>query len=162
MSATAKLVLGAVALALVGIATIAAGLVVNRVPLTAAPGLLPRLKIYLGSNVAETGRGSALPELAARYVPGEPREHLDAVAGDMEDLGWRSIRVDPAAGEVRAEVVSALWRFTDDVQVRLVSAGDGRTEVRIRSASRVGRGDLGANLRHVLDLAHALGARPAQ
>jgi uncharacterized protein (DUF1499 family) len=76
-----------------------------------------------------------------------------AVLAGMEQLGWREIRTDD--GEVRAVVVSALFRFRDDVRVRF-EAGESGTRLHVRSASRVGKGDLAANARHVLDLITAV------
>ena len=45
--------------------------------------------------------------------------------------------------------------FTDDLTVTLIAEG-GDTRVDVRSASRVGRSDLGENRRHVYQLLHAL------
>ncbi len=43
---------------------------------------------------------------------------------------------------LRVEFTSALWRYVDDVEFHLP---DGTHEIRMRSASRVGYSDLGAN-----------------
>lgn len=52
---------------------------------------------------------------------------------------------------------TAWMRFTDDLELRLEP--DGRT-VHIRSASRVGRSDLGVNRRRVETLRHLLNTAP--
>ena len=67
----------------------------------------------------------------------------------MRDLGWRDIRVDHA--EIRAEVVSPLFRFRDDLTARIEGTNAG-TLIHARSASRTGKGDLAANARHIGDL----------
>jgi uncharacterized protein (DUF1499 family) len=76
-----------------------------------------------------------------------------AVLAGMEQLGWREIQVDD--DELRAVVVSALFRFRDDIRVRLEATEEG-TRLHVRSASRVGKGDLAANARHVIDLISAV------
>ncbi|KAL4434132.1 hypothetical protein ABPG75_000573 [Micractinium tetrahymenae] len=53
---------------------------------------------------------------------------------------------DAAAGVLELLDVTALMRFKDDVSVRVRQApGGGSVLVDVRSASRVGKGDLGAN-----------------
>ena len=154
------LVLTAGVLAAVGVGLIAAGLYANRVPLTRPPGIVARLALYLGHNVATTGAGQRLPELRPLLLRAESADLLHELAGTCRRLGWQAVAVDGGARTVRAEVVSALFRFVDDVTISLhdVSAPD-LVEARVRSASRVGRGDLGANARHVMQLRSALEAR---
>jgi uncharacterized protein (DUF1499 family) len=70
-----------------------------------------------------------------------------AVAGEMED--WKVTRVDEARTTLQAVATSALFHFKDDVVIRVRPAGDG-SRVDIRSRSRVGRGDMGANAARIL------------
>lgn len=147
-----------VVLALVALALVlpAGAIALNRVPLTPPPGIAARLAIYLGSNVARTGPDAQREELRPILLAGERAALLHAIAAVCRELGWRNVRVDDAAASVHAEAVTRWLRFTDDVQARLLPAADGMLEARVRSASRVGRGDLGANTRHVMDLRAAL------
>jgi uncharacterized protein (DUF1499 family) len=109
--------------------------------------------------VAETAPDAVLEELRPLWLQGDPEVLVAGVADTMQDLGWREVSADQAGGRISAQVVSDLFRFTDDVTVYLHAAGTGLSEARVRSASRVGRGDLGANARHVMDLRAALSAR---
>ena len=145
-----------VVLVLVALAILlpAGALALNRVPLTQPPGIAARLALYLGSNVAQTGPDAQRAELRPILLAGERAALLQAIAAACRGLGWRNVRVDDTS--VRAEVVTPWLRFTDDVQARLLPAPDGLLEARVRSASRVGRGDLGANARHVMELRAAL------
>ncbi|MBI2080324.1 MAG: DUF1499 domain-containing protein [candidate division NC10 bacterium] len=61
---------------------------------------------------------------------------------------WTVVKADPATGLIEAEARTRLWRFVDDVTIR-VAAKAGRTTVSVISASRVGRGDLGQNARNI-------------
>lgn len=154
-----KVAIAVAVLVAAALALVAGGIAANRPPLSRPPGALERIKRYLTANVAETGQDARLEELGPVWLEGTPQALLAAVEEAMREQGWEAVRSDADAATVRGEVVSALFRFTDDVQVRLVASGDGRSEARIRSASRVGRGDLGANARHVMDLVAALHRR---
>lgn len=61
-----------------------------------------------------------------------------------KSLGWEIVSVDPDLGVVEATETTALWGFKDDVVVR-VRSENGQTEVDLRSVSRFGGSDLGAN-----------------
>jgi len=63
--------------------------------------------------------------------------------------------VDDRPGYLRAEATSLLFRFVDDLELAL--AEDGR-RLDVRSASRVGYSDLGANRKRVEALRAALRA----
>jgi len=125
---------------------LAGGLLLNRPPLLAPPGPVERLKTYLTTNVAETQEGHVFPELRSPLFATEAKATQDAVVAAMRSLGWREVQV--IDGEVRAVAVSALFRFRDDVTVRL-EATEGGTLLHARSASRIGEGDLAANAKHL-------------
>ena len=57
---------------------------------------------------------------------------------------------------VRATRTTRLFRFVDDVLL-LLEPAHGGTRVSARSASRVGRGDLGQNRRNLAELWRVLG-----
>ncbi len=71
-------------------------------------------------------------------------------------LGWRV--VDSAApvgrtatGRIDAVARSLLYRFPDDITIR-IRPGVGETRIDVRSASRfMGKHDFGANARHIRD-----------
>lgn len=60
------------------------------------------------------------------------------------DLGWDIYREDLNTGYLEAVSTTALMGFKDDVAIRITSNESG-TMVDLRSVSRVGRSDLGAN-----------------
>ena len=66
---------------------------------------------------------------------------------------------EPEAGRIEASVVSLWFGFVDDVVIRVADTPQG-TRVDLRSKSRVGLGDLGANAKRVqsflADLDHEL------
>lgn len=67
-----------------------------------------------------------------------------------EDRGWEIASVDPAAGHLEATATVSLFRFKDDVVIRARSAENGAASIiDMRSVSRVGVHDLGANAKRV-------------
>jgi len=134
---------------------LAAGMIKNRLPWTEPPGPSERLTTYLNTHVAQTVEGSSFPELRPRHYEHVPPPQLFAtVQGMIGKLpGWRVIEQDAAHASLHALVTTPLWRFQDDVHIRVEPepAGNGSVLL-IRSESRVGKGDLGTNTRHVLDL----------
>lgn len=128
---------------------LAGGLLLNRPPLWSPPGPLERLKTYLTTNVAENRPGHPFAELRTPLVRADVERTRAAVLTAMRGLGWKEIREEP--GEIRAVAVSPLLRFRDDLTVRLEGT-DGGTLLYARSSSRVGKGDLAANARHLRDL----------
>jgi hypothetical protein len=75
----------------------------------------------------------------------EPKEAFAlAEARARAQPGWSVGRVEPAKGLFTAVAVTSLLRFRDDITVRIrPSVGGSRVDV--RSRSRLGRDDLGAN-----------------
>ncbi len=138
-------------LALLPILLVAGGIAGNRPPLLDPPGVWVRLKTYLTTHLAETDAASPYPELRPRHYPVSARDLYAALRAALADLGWQITVQDAAQGRVEAVVTSALWRFKDDVSARVVGA-EGGAALQVRSRSRIGRGDLAANTRHVLDL----------
>lgn len=71
----------------------------------------------------------------------------DAVAraaGILEEQGLAIANVDSETGIVEATATTAWFGFKDDVVVRVVAVGD-VSRIDVRSVSRVGRSDIGAN-----------------
>ena len=58
---------------------------------------------------------------------------------------WEVTTADPASGIVEVVATSRLFRFQDDITIRVRSKPDGSSHVDIRSKSRDGKGDIGAN-----------------
>lgn len=82
-----------------------------------------------------------------------------AALAEVEARGWTVLESDPVAGELHAEARTRVWRFTDDVWVRISLDALGRTRVDVVSASRVGRGDLGTNARRIARFLRAVDRR---
>jgi uncharacterized protein (DUF1499 family) len=88
---------------------------------------------------------TAYPDLEPIRVSGSPAEAIERAAATARELGWEVVEVAPQDGRLEARETSAVFRFVDDVVVRARPAPDGGSIVDVRSKSRDGRSDLGAN-----------------
>jgi uncharacterized protein (DUF1499 family) len=145
-------------LLLLGVALIAAGIISNRLPLTEPPGFMPRLSTYLSTNVAETREDSPFAELRPRRYEAPPELLFDVVRRAAQSLRWEITSLDAEKREVQAVVTTKIWGFKDDVTMQVQPGQPSGAVLGVRSASRVGKGDLGANTRHILDLVEAVNA----
>ena len=89
----------------------------------------------------------AYPEVRPLDLPVPPGQAFD-LAMKACDGGWQIIRADRATGRIEAVEQSRWWGFRDDVVIRLTATDTG-TRVDMRSKSRVGESDLGANARRI-------------
>jgi uncharacterized protein (DUF1499 family) len=113
------------------------------------------LLAWLTRNWADTDEPGD-PKLAPVELPLPPAEALARVEAAIATLPrWRVETVDQGAGMLRATRRTRLWRFTDDVTVRLEATAGG-TRLHARSQSRLGKGDFGQNRRNLLELLRAL------
>jgi uncharacterized protein (DUF1499 family) len=64
---------------------------------------------------------------------------------------WRVEALEYSLGEITATRRTRLFRFTDDVVIRVEPTAGG-SRVHVRSKSRVGKSDFGQNRRNVLEL----------
>lgn len=106
---------------------------------------------------AESQR-ACCPDLRSATVPMPPAEalqHVENVAAAMPQ--WTVTHVDPQSGTVEAVVESTVFGFEDDIVIRVQPSGAG-SEVDVRSKSRAGRGDLGANAARIRSFVAALEA----
>ncbi len=141
-------------LAVIGAGALVGSLARNNPPWRDPPGFAARLHTYLTTHVAETRADSPFPELRPRRYPGLAPDALYRLAVQALEHMQRTVIVErqPAARELRAVVRTPLVGYRDDLTVRVEPNPAGTGSVLMaRSASRVGRGDLAANTRHLLD-----------
>jgi len=139
-------------LALIFVSLLVAGVISNRLPLNDSPGFSTRISTYLSTNIAETSADSAFPELKLRRYEAPPNLLFDVARRAVQGLKWEVTAMDETKNEIHAVVTTKVWKYKDDVTVQIQPAQPSGSWLWIRSASRVGKGDLGANTRHVMDL----------
>jgi uncharacterized protein (DUF1499 family) len=96
------------------------------------------------------------PDIAPITLP-EPRDVVfDRALAAAQEMGWQIVTADKATGRIEATDTSRWFGLTDDIVVRLTPWGSG-TRVDVRSVSRVGVNDAGANARRIRRYLDALG-----
>jgi uncharacterized protein (DUF1499 family) len=88
---------------------------------------------------------AAFPDLAPIEVAITPPEALDRARQVAEQLGWVVTRTDSSEFAIEAHAISRVFRFVDDIAIRIRPNSQGGSTIDLRSNSRVGGGDLGAN-----------------
>ena len=109
---------------------------------------------YEGDGVAEQQR-AAFPDIRPLTLPVDTAAAFDRALAAVERMGWELLESDPAGLRIEATDRTFWFGFADDVVVRITEAGDG-SRVDVRSLSRVGGGDLGANANRVREYLAAL------
>lgn len=105
----------------------------------------------------EGGKGTVYPKMETLYFDAAPSEVAGVAEQIMRKKGWELVSPLPdnaaadSAIQLEATATSGWFGFKDDVAVR-VRPVNGVTEVDIRSTSRVGLSDLGANSTRVYGL----------
>ena len=92
---------------------------------------------------------SAYPDVKTHISSLSPTDALLKAEKVANELGWEIVNIDKTKGILEATDTTLLWAFKDDVVVRITEK-DGQTRVDIRSVSRIGRSDLGANAERIL------------
>ncbi len=95
------------------------------------------------------------PDLTTLTSPAPFDRVFDAVVQVATDMGWQIYLQDRNAGIVEAVATTAIMGFRDDVVVRVRTNADGSL-VDMRSVSRVGIGDMGANASRIRTFQQAL------
>ena len=107
----------------------------------------PNTAAYGGPEVAAHQR-RAYPDIRPLDIAAPPTETMQRAEQAARAMGWEIVAVVPAEGRIEATARTPWFGFADDVVVR-VRPRDGGSRIDVRSVSRIGRGDLGANAKRV-------------
>lgn len=99
---------------------------------------------------------AAYPTLQTLELDASPSEALSRSQAALESMGLEIVAVDPDQGLVEATETTFWFGFKDDVAVRVRPSASG-SAVDVRSVSRVGRSDLGANAARIGKFLKAMG-----
>jgi len=109
---------------------------------------------YGGKATADAQR-SGYPDIGPVDLAQTPAAAFDRALSVARAMGWTIVASDARTGRIEATATTAWFGFRDDVVIRVTPRGSG-SRVDVRSHSRVGRGDLGANARRVRDFSARL------
>ncbi len=122
---------------------------------------------YGGAEIAAAQK-LAYSDIAPAQFQNPPDQVFTAAMAAVQDMGMEIAASNPPspsqAGLIEATATSFWFGFKDDVAIRIRQAPEGGTRLDIRSASRVGLSDIGANARRIRvflrSLNVKLGSRP--
>ena len=127
-------------------------------------------------NGAEYGASEAWPAAKLMAAQAEAYPHIQPLMSDLSpaaaleraeqvahDMGLEVAAVDRMAGQLEATATTFWFGFKDDLVVRVragteTEAGAGGSRVDLRSMSRLGRSDLGANAARIAEFARRFNA----
>jgi uncharacterized protein (DUF1499 family) len=98
---------------------------------------------YPGSETAAKQR-TAYPDIRPLELPLPPPAAFARALDAAKSAGWEIAAADAASGRIEATATTPWFGFRDDVVIRMTPTTAG-SRIDIRSVSRVGKGDLGAN-----------------
>lgn len=98
---------------------------------------------YPGEEVAKQ-QLDAYPDLRTLEFSASVMAIFDSALDVAENLGWEIVAASPGEGRIEATATTLWFGFKDDVVIRIEPTAAG-SRLDIRSKSRVGRSDVGAN-----------------
>jgi len=103
---------------------------------------------YGGTEIAKQQQ-QGYPDIKSLVVKATPAETVQKAIDAARSLGWEIVSSDAPAGRVEATDTSMWFGFKDDIIVRVRPEPSGGSRVDVRSVSRVGKSDIGANAKRV-------------
>lgn len=97
----------------------------------------------------------AYPDLKTLEIEAQPGKVYEAALETARDMGWEIVASNPEQGLIEATATTRVMNFKDDIAIRVTEAGEGAA-VDVRSVSRVGISDMGANANRIRTYLHAL------
>lgn len=114
----------------------------------------PGRTVYEGETIASQQR-AAYPDLRPVTLAMPPKDAFARAVEVVHELGWELVDADSGTGRIEATDTTFWFGFKDDVVIRVAVADDG-SRIDIRSLSRVGGSDVGANAKRIRRYVSAL------
>lgn len=112
---------------------------------------------YGGPKLAAQQR-TGYPDLKPLTLQVPPAQAFTRALEVARSMGWEIAASEPTEGRIEATDTTFWFGFKDDVVVRITPAGSG-SRIDVRSVSRVGKSDVGANAKRITEylrrIAHA-------
>ena len=104
---------------------------------------------YAGEEVAHQ-QHEAYPDIAPMYFDGDVGTVFAQAEAAARAMGWQVVAAVAEQGRIEAVATTSWFGFRDDVVIRIQSdAEQGQIRLDIRSQSRIGVSDLGANAERI-------------
>ena len=110
---------------------------------------------YGGPEIAQA-QAEAYPDLRTLQLELPPQQAFERALAAARETGWEIVAAEPASGRIEATATTLWFGFKDDVVIRIRPGANG-SRIDVRSASRVGKGDAGANAERIRAYLERLG-----
>lgn len=107
----------------------------------------PNSAEYEGPELAAQQR-TGYPDLGPLTLQISPAQAFPHALATARSMGWEIAASEPTEGRIEATDTTFWFGFKDDVVVRITPAGSG-SRIDVRSVSRVGKSDVGANAKRI-------------
>lgn len=128
--------------------------------ITTTPDAPPEFRALKPSAYPKTNaplQKAAYPDLAPVDLGADERKAFEKVVATARSMkSWEIAVTDGSSLRLEAVATTPLLRFKDDIVVELRSGENGRYFAHIRSRSRLGKSDLGANAARIRVFSGAL------
>jgi uncharacterized protein (DUF1499 family) len=117
---------------------------------------------YIGKTFGEAeelvsvAQVRAYPEVRTIVLAESPDAVFDKVVTIAQNMGWKLQSQSAATGIVEATDTTFWFRFKDDIVIRIRPSDGGGSLVDVRSISRIGRSDIGANAARIREFTQKL------
>ena len=88
------------------------------------------------------------PDIGPLHLDLPPAQAFDRAQNAARAMKWDIVATDPTQGRIEATATTFWFGFKDDVVVRVTADGSG-SRIDVRSLSRIGQSDVGANAKRV-------------
>jgi uncharacterized protein (DUF1499 family) len=88
------------------------------------------------------------PDIGPLHLDVPPAQAFDRAQAAAKEMKWEMVAADPAQGRIEATATTFWFGFKDDVVIRIAAEGAG-SRLDVRSLSRIGQSDVGANAKRV-------------
>lgn len=113
-----------------------------------------------GPEVAAAQR-AAYPDIKPLFLDLTPSQAFERALAQARAMGWDIVASNAEEARIEATDTSFWFRFKDDIVIRITPDGP-RSRIDVRSISRVGKGDLGANAKRIRAYLDGLSLSAAQ
>lgn len=97
-------------------------------------------------------------DLGPLFLDADPNFAFTSAITTVQDMGWDMVEASTEEGRIEAVATTYWYGFKDDIVIRITSQPDGTARVDVRSKSRVGVSDVGANAARIQEFLTALEA----
>ena len=103
---------------------------------------------YGGMEVAKIQQ-QGYPDIKSLVVKTPPAETMQKAIDAARTAGWEIVSSDTPTGRIEATDTTTWFGFKDDIVVRIRPEASGGSRIDVRSVSRVGGSDVGANAKRI-------------